>query len=332
MPDVTDSEAGPRPQISLIMPVYNGLNYIDEAVQSVLSQEFDDWELVISDNGSNDGTHEYLAGLHDARIKVHIQGKNLGIYGNLNFLFENVCADIAYILCHDDYLLPDGLTTIIEKWRSVGGDVGLIRFGYNEASKVNSPFIPEFIPAADSDAFFLLQGNLLGNLSCCSVRPELVKQAGMFPLDIPYSGDFEGWTRVARLTTLCVYRKPATFIRRHEAVSSNTLNKKGELVAQLFSVVDGLYQRAGNRFQRLPLRIYLNLRFVIQHRHIGFKRFLKTGKPTYLKAVSNARYSFTASVPVQWLLYAGTFCGKWRGPHDYLLKGLLRSLGVDPSR
>ena len=48
------------PAISIITPVWNGLPYIKECVESVIAQDFQDWELIIGDNASEDGTSEYL--------------------------------------------------------------------------------------------------------------------------------------------------------------------------------------------------------------------------------------------------------------------------------
>ena len=45
-------------RISVLIPVYNGISYIAQAVESVMAQECQDWELVISDNGSKDGTRD----------------------------------------------------------------------------------------------------------------------------------------------------------------------------------------------------------------------------------------------------------------------------------
>ena len=89
--------------ISIVMPTYNGMRYLRQAVESVLQQDCADWELIISDDGSEDGTREYLATIEDPRIRVHLQEKNLGIFGNLNFLFHHVSYGVTQILCQDDY-------------------------------------------------------------------------------------------------------------------------------------------------------------------------------------------------------------------------------------
>ena len=85
------------PRISVLMPVYNGMPYIPDAVESVLAQDEQDWELVISDNGSTDSTRDYLRSLQDPRIRVHLQQANLGIFGNLNFLLAQ--QHLIWIAC-----------------------------------------------------------------------------------------------------------------------------------------------------------------------------------------------------------------------------------------
>jgi glycosyltransferase involved in cell wall biosynthesis len=78
------------PRVSIGMPVYNAQRYLREAVESVLAQTMGDFELVISDNASTDGTaeicREYVG--RDARVKYFRNEKNLGVVANFNRAFE----------------------------------------------------------------------------------------------------------------------------------------------------------------------------------------------------------------------------------------------------
>jgi glycosyltransferase involved in cell wall biosynthesis len=73
---------GGAPAISILTPVWNGLPYIKECVNSVLAQDFQDWEMIVGDNASDDGTSEYLRTLTDPRIKVFRHDKNMGVCTN----------------------------------------------------------------------------------------------------------------------------------------------------------------------------------------------------------------------------------------------------------
>ena len=79
--------------------------YICEAIESVLKRDFDQLKLVVSDNGSTDGTMDYLRSLNDSRTRIYVQPLNRGIMGNQNFLLARATASVARILGHDDRLL-----------------------------------------------------------------------------------------------------------------------------------------------------------------------------------------------------------------------------------
>src|SRR6266550_3098051 len=67
-------------KVSVVIPTYNGADVIGEAVESALDQEFDDFEVIVVDDGSTDRTPDVLAGFRDARFRV-IRQENRGIAG-----------------------------------------------------------------------------------------------------------------------------------------------------------------------------------------------------------------------------------------------------------
>ena len=64
-----------RPSVSICLPVYNGENYVREAITSILEQTFEDFELIISDNASTDGTGEICrdAAARDSRVRYYLR-------------------------------------------------------------------------------------------------------------------------------------------------------------------------------------------------------------------------------------------------------------------
>lgn len=76
------------PEVSVGMPVYNGERYLAEAVESILGQTFSDFELIISDNASTDGTAEICEELaaRDPRIRYARQEVNIGLWANWDFV------------------------------------------------------------------------------------------------------------------------------------------------------------------------------------------------------------------------------------------------------
>ena len=65
-------------RFSVIMPLYNKAPYVRKAVESVVGQTFDDWELIVVDNGSTDGSGEVVESCHDPRIRMLHLMENIG--------------------------------------------------------------------------------------------------------------------------------------------------------------------------------------------------------------------------------------------------------------
>jgi glycosyltransferase involved in cell wall biosynthesis len=92
------------PLVSIGLPVYNGENFVAEAIKCVLSQTFSDWELIISDNTSTDRTvsicHEFAD--KDSRIRVFQNKRNLGAFPNFNRVFQLSRGRYFKWIAHDD--------------------------------------------------------------------------------------------------------------------------------------------------------------------------------------------------------------------------------------
>lgn len=254
-------------RISIIMPVWNGLPYVREAIDSVLSQDMQDWELLVGDNGSTDGTREYLDSLKDPRIQVFKHETNRGIFGNLNFLFSRATAAYAYILCADDYFYPGALDHVLQAWAEERDDVGLLRFNWMKArfstgKSISYNIMPKRITPADSDFYFYLFGCAQGNLSNVSLRPCLVASLGGFLPKLPYAGDYEFWTRLGRYCSWSLVEKEVVYVRRHAGVASNYLNQKGELISQFTHIREQLYDQLSGKYPDWLLRTHGSWRYL----------------------------------------------------------------------
>ena len=105
-----------KPRISIGMPVYNGEKFLQEALDSILAQTFEDFELIISDNASTDRTkeicQEYAA--KDQRIRYYRNQENLGAGWNINRVFELSTGKYFKWNAHDDNCAPEFLERCIE--------------------------------------------------------------------------------------------------------------------------------------------------------------------------------------------------------------------------
>lgn len=95
------------PAVSVIMPVYNCVSYIKESVDSILSQTFRDFEFLIIDDHSTDGTFEYLQTLQDTRIKLTRKPHNTGYVRSLNMALDMAQGEYIARMDGDDISLPE---------------------------------------------------------------------------------------------------------------------------------------------------------------------------------------------------------------------------------
>lgn len=96
------------PRVSIVMPAYNAAAYLRDSIQSVLNQNFEDWELIVVNDGSRDGTRAYLDALDDPRIRV-IHQQNSGVSAARNAALEVARGEFLTFLDADDLLPPDSL-------------------------------------------------------------------------------------------------------------------------------------------------------------------------------------------------------------------------------
>jgi glycosyltransferase involved in cell wall biosynthesis len=97
------------PRLSIGLPVYNGENFLAESIESLLGQSYEDFELIISDNASKDGTEDICRRYaeQDPRIRYFRQQHNLGSAPNHNFVIEQARGELFKHASHDDLYARD---------------------------------------------------------------------------------------------------------------------------------------------------------------------------------------------------------------------------------
>lgn len=116
-----------RATIGILIPTFNRREYLEQALVSTINQSYSNLEIIVIDNGSTDGTIEYLTGILDSRVKCVFNGLSLGLIGSINkgaYLFSQkvqwctiLCDDDRlhhkYVESMQDYVLKNGLTNIV---------------------------------------------------------------------------------------------------------------------------------------------------------------------------------------------------------------------------
>ena len=114
-----------NPKVSIGMPVFNGEVFIRPAIESLLAQTFTDFELIISDNASSDGTEAICRELAatDSRIHYVRQKNNLGMFPNFKFTRDKARGEFFMWAAADDLKHPEFLrfsVAVLEDWPNVG--------------------------------------------------------------------------------------------------------------------------------------------------------------------------------------------------------------------
>ena len=94
---------------SIILPVYNGGEYVKQCISSICNQTLQDFNLLILDNNSTDGTVEWIKSLNEPRISVYTSQTNLGITGNWARVKDVTKNEFITLIGHDDILCPNYL-------------------------------------------------------------------------------------------------------------------------------------------------------------------------------------------------------------------------------
>jgi glycosyltransferase involved in cell wall biosynthesis len=116
--------------VSVIIPSYNHGQYIENAIDSVLAQDYENFELIIIDDGSTDNSHDVLSKIKkDSRINVILNSENRGQSAVINQALKFARGDFICLLPSDDWYLPKKLTLQVEKFYTCDKDVGVVYGG-----------------------------------------------------------------------------------------------------------------------------------------------------------------------------------------------------------
>ena len=202
------------PQISVIIPTYNRANCITKAIDSVLAQSFQDFEIIVWDDGSTDDTREIVKAYGDHRIRYYF-GDNHGVSFARNRAIEQASGKYIAFLDSDDVWEPekllsqlsmfnmyDSLDIICTDNRNINKIVGSewTSFGRHRAGKNNLGTIKI------DENYFVITTGLLENiftfplrLSTIMVKKDVLFEVGLFDENLRNGEDRELWWRIGLL-------------------------------------------------------------------------------------------------------------------------------------
>lgn len=183
------------PTVSVIMPAYNVEKYIEAAIRSVLSQTYQNWELLIVEDCSTDATlaiAERLAG-EDLRIKLLPNDENMGVARSRDRAVKICKGTYIAFLDSDDIWLPNKLEVQLKKMEETNAD--LVYTSYQIVDQQEQRIKDDYIVPASADYESLLRQNSVG-CSTVLIRAELMKRY-CFHVGF-YHEDYVLWLRIFR--------------------------------------------------------------------------------------------------------------------------------------
>lgn len=182
-----------KPVVSVIMPAYNAQPFIEEAIRSVMTQTFSDWELLVLDDGSSDETAAIAARLaaEDPRILFLPNEKNMGVARTRNRGFELCQGAYIALLDSDDVWHQEKLEKQLALARETGAE--LIYSSYRIVNSKSEKVKADYIVSNQLDLRLLLRENIIG---CSTVLlSRRVVQEYRFEVDF-YHEDYVLWLRL----------------------------------------------------------------------------------------------------------------------------------------
>ena len=233
-------------KVSVLLAVRNGQEFIASSISSVLSQDFKDFELLISDDNSTDRTINVIKEFQDERIKLHQQKKSLGQFGNFNFLLSHAEGEIVHFWSHDDIMYPHCLSTIVN-FHFENSNLGMSYCSGNyidESGLVTREWkfdgTPRRLDRNVYAKYSLTYGCLAGSISKVSLNRKNIGNNYYFIESYLLAGDFELWTRIAEKFTIGFISKELTSIRNHPSQVSNDASSNFASVAEGIPITNSL--------------------------------------------------------------------------------------------
>ena len=295
------------PKVSVVMASYNHEKYVAETIESVLSQTYQDWEFIITDDGSRDGTVDVMKRFDDRRIKLFCFSQNQGACTAMNNCIQEAKGEYIAVINSDDAWMPEKLEKQV-KFLDEHPEKGAI-FGYaqiidEEGKKITEEnhFYSQVFIQPNRTRFewlrhFFFNGNCLCHPSIL-IRKHCYDDIGLYDERFALLPDFDFWIRLCikyeifiMPESLVKFRirlqeanasgnKPETQMRHHlefsqilkNYISPDTLN----IFLDIFPVsarIEGIESRLNIKDIEVELAPFIIAMFAIRHSNPAHRYF-----------------------------------------------------------
>lgn len=208
--------------ISIVLCTYNRAHTLKETINSILMQTYQDFELIIVDDGSTDNTLELLEEYEDQRIRIFPRKKNQYYCIAANYGIRQMRGEYLAFATSDDTWEPQKLEQQVALLTSASNYAACFTFSDiidenshpadNEFEMLSGLLMKNYTEQKDWIQHFIFEGNCLCHPSAV-IRREVIKEVGGFNLIYCQAGDMELWLRIIRKYPIYVIEKPLVHYR-----------------------------------------------------------------------------------------------------------------------
>lgn len=243
------------PQVSVIIPVYNGEKTIRETIESVFQQTFTDWELLVINDGSTDATLDILSQLEDPRIQI-FSYPNARQAASRNRGLERATGAYIAFLDADDLWTTDKLELQFKALQAHPD--AAFAYSWTDYIDEGSNFLHSGRHITTNGNVYgeLIVNNFVENGSNPLIRREVFEKVGVFDEALPPAEDWDLWLRIAQYYPFVAVPAVGVFYRVTATSSSLNIAKQER---QCLEVLKRGFDRASAEIQPLQPKSYANL-------------------------------------------------------------------------
>jgi glycosyltransferase involved in cell wall biosynthesis len=249
------------PKVSIIIPTYNRAEFLHTAIASILNQTFQDFEVIIVDDASQDHTPDIIRTLPAERIRYIRHKCNKGGSAARNTGIANASAGYIAFLDDDDEWLPDKLRQQVEILDRSSPRTGVVYTGYFYIDRNTGRVIGEKIPTKKGYLdHILFTDNCIGGTSSVVIRRECFTKVGLFDENLPCFQDYDLWVRIARKFQFDYVQEPLLkyYIHGHKIWTNlESINKGLEILISKYGQSQAFKKRCSYHYLRLGHRFCL---------------------------------------------------------------------------
>jgi glycosyltransferase involved in cell wall biosynthesis len=254
-----------NPFFTVVIPTHNRSNLLKRAVESVIDQTFENFELIIVDDHSTDGTSSVVKSLADPRIRYMLNCRTKGACGARNTGIFAAKGKWVAFLDDDDVWLPEKLRYQYEKAINVNHTIGLICTDYAILKdKQSDPVVIKNRPSGWVRDKLLYDGGI-GCLSSSCIRSDILSLIGGFDERFPSSQDQDLWFRVAEVSEFTYV--PKTLVHMYQEKRKDRIGQNAKCKLEGYIMLRKKYSALIDQSLRLrhryesPIFTYALLRY-----------------------------------------------------------------------